>query len=325
MIPIRDHQGRVVAFTARQTALTPAGRPRAGGEVRQFPRDADLHEGQPALQPGPGPHGGRRGPALRHGRGPARRAALLVGRPEDGRRAPGHVDHRGPARAPAPLPCRGGVLLRQRRGRARRRRCGCCRWRSRRMSRCASSPSPGTRRSIPTSSSSRGASPPTTRSSRSSLSAMAFACRALLPSPATASSEQRSRAAQAVLGIIAAAESEVSRAAFISEAAALLQPAGRGPPERLERRLAQGGRIALRRTRRPPPPRRRARERSRPSTTSCACACISSSSAGRSARRFPTTGSTSASRRGSSSTGSSGELENGNWPGRDHLEALDGK
>jgi DNA primase len=57
---------------------------------------------------------------------------------------------------------------------------------------------------------------------KSSMSAMAFACRALLPSPATASSEQRSRAAQGVLAIIAAAESEVSRAAFISEAAALL-------------------------------------------------------------------------------------------------------
>jgi DNA primase len=54
------------------------------------------------------------------------------------------------------------------------------------------------------------------------MSAMAFACRALLPSPASASSEQRSRAAQGVLAIIAAAESEVSRAAFISEAAALL-------------------------------------------------------------------------------------------------------
>ncbi|HEY5227210.1 MAG TPA: DNA primase [Opitutaceae bacterium] len=58
---------------------------------------------------------------------------------------------------------------------------------------------------------------------KTSLSAMAFACRACLPSPKTASSEERSRAAQAVLAIIAAAESEVSRANFISEAAALLQ------------------------------------------------------------------------------------------------------
>ena len=57
----------------------------------------------------------------------------------------------------------------------------------------------------------------------SSLSAMAFACRAHLPAPATASSEQRSRAAQAVIGLIAAAESEVSRASFIAEAASILQ------------------------------------------------------------------------------------------------------
>jgi DNA primase len=59
------------------------------------------------------------------------------------------------------------------------------------------------------------------------LSSMAFACRALLPSPALASSEERSRAAQGVLSIIAAAESAVSRAAFISEAASIL-----GLPER---------------------------------------------------------------------------------------------
>ena len=58
---------------------------------------------------------------------------------------------------------------------------------------------------------------------KSAMSAMAFACRACLPSPSTASSEQRSRAAQSVLAIIAAAESEVSRAAFISETASLLQ------------------------------------------------------------------------------------------------------
>ena len=57
---------------------------------------------------------------------------------------------------------------------------------------------------------------------KGSLSAMAFACRAFLPSPATASSEQRSRAAQSVLGLIASAESEISRASFISEASAIL-------------------------------------------------------------------------------------------------------
>jgi len=76
-----------------------------------------------------------------------------------------------------------------------------------------------------------------------SLSAMAFACRALLPSPATASSEQRSRAAQGVLQIIAAAESEISRASFTAEAASLLNlpvQALQSDLRRLSRRAAPG-------------------------------------------------------------------------------------
>ena len=62
---------------------------------------------------------------------------------------------------------------------------------------------------------------------RGSLGAMAFACRAILPDPALASPEQKSRAAQSVLEIIAAAESEVTRSEFVAEAAAhlRLQPA----------------------------------------------------------------------------------------------------
>ena len=50
-------------------------------------------------------------------------------------------------------------------------------------------------------------------------SAMAFACRAVLPEGTDVSAEQKSRASQAVLEMIAAAESEVSRAEFIREAA----------------------------------------------------------------------------------------------------------
>ena len=56
-----------------------------------------------------------------------------------------------------------------------------------------------------------------------SLSAMAFACRAALPEGESVSAEQKSRAAHAVLEIIAAAESEVSRSGFIREAAGYLQ------------------------------------------------------------------------------------------------------
>ena len=55
------------------------------------------------------------------------------------------------------------------------------------------------------------------------MSAMTFACRSVLPQPAGASSEQKSRAAQAVLELIAAAESEVARSEFVAETARLLQ------------------------------------------------------------------------------------------------------
>jgi len=58
------------------------------------------------------------------------------------------------------------------------------------------------------------------------LSAMAFACRAVLPEGPDVSAEQKSRASQAVLEIIAAAESEVSRAEFIREAASHLHLPG---------------------------------------------------------------------------------------------------
>ena len=54
-------------------------------------------------------------------------------------------------------------------------------------------------------------------------SAMTFACRTVLPDPATASSEVKSRAAQTILELIAAAEGEVSRSEFLAEAAAHLR------------------------------------------------------------------------------------------------------
>jgi DNA primase len=54
---------------------------------------------------------------------------------------------------------------------------------------------------------------------RSSQSAMGFACRAVLPNGASATPEQRARAAQAVVEIIATSESGASRAHLINEAA----------------------------------------------------------------------------------------------------------
>ncbi len=54
---------------------------------------------------------------------------------------------------------------------------------------------------------------------RGAQSAMAFACRATLPDPASATPEHKTRAAQSLYELIAAAESQVARSQFLSEAA----------------------------------------------------------------------------------------------------------
>jgi DNA primase len=154
---------------------------------------------------------------------------------------------------------------------------------------------------------------------RASLSSMAFACRAALPSPAGASSEQRSRAAQAVLGIIAAAESEVSRAAFVSEAAGLLQLPEAALQGDLRRILGRAGPAQRR-----PEPAAPARG---PGTVTpehdLLRLCLHFERLGRPLssaiphewidRRQP---------EGVLLNRFLGELENGSWPGRDHLDAL---
>lgn len=55
------------------------------------------------------------------------------------------------------------------------------------------------------------------------LSAMAFACRALLPSPETATPEQKARIAAEIHALILNAESEVARSQFLAEAASILR------------------------------------------------------------------------------------------------------
>jgi DNA primase len=55
------------------------------------------------------------------------------------------------------------------------------------------------------------------------LSAMEFACRSILPAPESASGEQKARASQTLFEIVAATESEVVRTEFISEIASRLR------------------------------------------------------------------------------------------------------
>jgi DNA primase len=79
---------------------------------------------------------------------------------------------------------------------------------------------------------------------QSAWSAMAFACRAALPEGAAVSAEQKSRASQVVLEIIAAAESEVSRAEFIREAALHLHLPAAALEKDFQRLLARRGSYA---------------------------------------------------------------------------------
>ena len=58
---------------------------------------------------------------------------------------------------------------------------------------------------------------------RGALGAMAFACRAVLPAPDAATPEQKAGAARQLHEIVSAAESEVARAGFIGEIAAYLK------------------------------------------------------------------------------------------------------
>ncbi|HEX3730981.1 MAG TPA: DNA primase [Opitutaceae bacterium] len=89
---------------------------------------------------------------------------------------------------------------------------------------------------------------------RNSASAMAFACRAALPSPGEATPEQKTRAAHSVLEIIAAAESEVARSEFIAEAAGYLRLSSSALQRDFERMRGRGPRPAERPEPAPPPP-----------------------------------------------------------------------
>lgn len=79
---------------------------------------------------------------------------------------------------------------------------------------------------------------------RGAQSAMGFACRAVLPQPAAASAEQKARAAQAVFQIVLAAESAVARSEFLHEMAGHLRLANTAAEKDFQTFVAQQGRQA---------------------------------------------------------------------------------
>ena len=155
---------------------------------------------------------------------------------------------------------------------------------------------------------------------KASLSAIAFACRASLPSPSTASSEQRSRAAQAVLGIIAAADSEVSRAAFISEAAEHLRLPASALQSDLRRLVGRAERAPARPAAAPAPQRGPAAVTPEHDLLRL---CLHFEKLGRPlSAAIPHDWIDQGQTEGILLNRFLGELENGSWPGRDHLEGL---
>jgi DNA primase len=154
---------------------------------------------------------------------------------------------------------------------------------------------------------------------KASFSAMEFACRASLPSPATASSEQRSRAAQAVLAIIAAAESEVSRAAFIAEAAGHLRLPASALQSDLRRLVGRAAALQPARPPAVPPPDPGAVT----AEHDLLRLCLHFEAVGRPlSSAIPHDWIDRRQTAGVLLNRFLGELENGSWPGRDHLEAL---
>jgi DNA primase len=154
---------------------------------------------------------------------------------------------------------------------------------------------------------------------KGALSAIAFACRASLPSPAQASSEQRARAAQAVLAIIASAESEVSRAAFVSEAAVHLGLPASALQADLRRMLGRQPAAAAAAA---APPPARARTEVTPEHDLLRL-CLHFEQLGRPlSAAIPHDWIDRRQTAGILLNRFLGELENGSWPGRDHLDAL---
>jgi DNA primase len=222
MIPIRDHQGRVVAFTARQTSLTPADDPAheakyvnspetplfskgqllfnldrartAVGEGRPFVMVEGQLDALRCWQVGLHTAVAPQGTAITDGQ----LALLRRYQPEVECFFDSDAAGQKAALRLLPMALKAGMEVRFLRA-------------------------PGEGKVDPDLLFLEGGLAAYATVRAGALSAMAFACRAVLPEPAAASAEQKSRAAQTILALVAAAESEVTRAGFLAEAAGHLR------------------------------------------------------------------------------------------------------
>jgi DNA primase len=157
---------------------------------------------------------------------------------------------------------------------------------------------------------------------KGAMSAMGFACRALLPGPGDVSPEQKSRAANAVLEIILAAESEVARSGYLAEAAVHLQL----PPAALSRdfeRLLRRGERQARRTGEPAGVQTGLLGRSATPEADLLLVCLHCETLGKPlSAAFPHEWIDTRHTAGLLLDRFLAEFEHGCWPGRDHLEEL---
>ena len=160
---------------------------------------------------------------------------------------------------------------------------------------------------------------------RGGLSAMAFACRTALPDPAAASAEFKSRAAQSVLELVASAEGEVSRSEFLAEAAGHLRLAPAALQRDFQTFVARQSRQAAGRPAGNPatPPPQPPTHTSQSSEHHLLLLCLHFESLGRPlSSALPHEWIDTSHPAGILLNRFLGEFEHETWPGRDHLDSL---
>jgi DNA primase len=159
---------------------------------------------------------------------------------------------------------------------------------------------------------------------RGALNAMAFACRAVLPDPAAASAELKARAAQALFELVGAAESAVARSEFINEAAAHLRLAPAALQDDFQTFFARQGRSAA--TRPSPVPSSNPAKGVQVDHTperDLLLLCLHFESLGKPlCSALPPEWIDTAQTAGRLLNRFLAEFEHGTWPGRDHLDEL---